>query len=129
MGDGVVPLERDYGEREDGQLRAQHPEEARELAADGELPGDGVLAELAQGARVQHRQEPCNMGASSEELRRHVIDSNLLEYNFHSQEVGQLCIVFVYSQTGKQWFCCLQLHRFAGGRGGSGVNREVCFQV
>ena len=70
MGDGVVPLERDDGEREDGQLRAQHPEEARELAADGELPGDGVLAELAQGARVQHRQEPCNMGASSEVLRQ-----------------------------------------------------------
>ena len=71
VGDGVVPLERDDGEREDGQLRAQHPEEARELAADGELPGDGVLAELAQGARVQHRQEPCNMGASSEGLRRY----------------------------------------------------------
>ena len=73
MGDGVVPLERDDGEREDGQLRAQHPEEARELAADGELPGDGVLAELAQGARVQHRQEPCNMGASSEGLRRQYV--------------------------------------------------------
>ena len=68
VGDGVVPLERDDGEREHGQLRAQHPEEARELAADGELPGDGVLAELAQGASVQHRQEPCNTG------RRHVRD-------------------------------------------------------
>ena len=55
--DGVVALQRDDGQREHRQLGAEHAEEAGRLAAGGELPGQRVLAKLAQGGGVHDGEE------------------------------------------------------------------------
>ena len=55
--DGVVALQRDDGQREHGQLRAEHAEEAGSLAAGRELPRQRVLPELAEGGGVHDGEE------------------------------------------------------------------------
>ena len=55
--DGVVALQRDDGQREHGQLRAEHAEEAGSLAAGRELPRQRVLPELAEGGGVDDGEE------------------------------------------------------------------------
>lgn len=60
--DGVVALQRDHGQREHRQLRRQHAEEARDLARGRELPGQGELAELAQGGGVNDGKEAWKRG-------------------------------------------------------------------
>lgn len=60
VGDGVVALQGDDGQRVHGQLCAEDAQETRQLATCRHLPGDGVLAELSQSRGVDHGQETCN---------------------------------------------------------------------
>ncbi len=56
MGDGVVPLEGDDGQREDRQLGAEDAGEAGQLTGEAVLPAEGVGAEGAQRAGVHEGQ-------------------------------------------------------------------------
>ncbi len=61
MSDGVVSLQRDDGQREDRQLRGEHPEESSRLTAGRKLPGERELAKLAQGRCIHYGQEAWNL--------------------------------------------------------------------